>query len=55
MAAAKRNVLSSLAVYAEDSDPESDSEGGTAGSDGGAAAGEGREGPGADGGARWGG
>ncbi|KAK2528468.1 Sap30bp [Columba guinea] len=40
MAAAKRNVLSSLAVYAEDSDPESDSEGGTAGSDGGAAAGE---------------
>uniref|UniRef100_A0A8D0KX05 SAP30 binding protein n=1 Tax=Strix occidentalis caurina TaxID=311401 RepID=A0A8D0KX05_STROC len=37
MAAAKRSVLSSLAVYAEDSDPESDSEAGTAGSDGGAA------------------
>uniref|UniRef100_A0A8C2UGF1 SAP30 binding protein n=1 Tax=Coturnix japonica TaxID=93934 RepID=A0A8C2UGF1_COTJA len=31
MAAAKRSVLSSLAVYAEDSDPESDSETGTAG------------------------
>lgn len=46
MAAAKRSVLSSLAVYAEDSDPESDSEAGTAGSDGGAAAGEGREGSG---------
>ncbi|KAM9640224.1 SAP30-binding protein isoform 1-T1 [Morphnus guianensis] len=40
MAAAKRSVLSSLAVYAEDSDPESDSEAGTAGSDGGAATGE---------------
>ncbi|NWH76376.1 S30BP protein, partial [Piaya cayana] len=40
MAAAKRSVLSSLAVYAEDSDPESDSEAGTAGSDGGAASGE---------------
>ncbi|NXP22708.1 S30BP protein, partial [Scytalopus superciliaris] len=40
MAAAKRSVLSSLAVYAEDSDPESDSEAGTAGSDGGAPAGE---------------
>ncbi|XP_010287774.1 PREDICTED: SAP30-binding protein [Phaethon lepturus] len=38
--AAKRSVLSSLAVYAEDSDPESDSEAGTAGSDGGAATGE---------------
>uniref|UniRef100_A0A8C7E9U6 SAP30 binding protein n=1 Tax=Nothoprocta perdicaria TaxID=30464 RepID=A0A8C7E9U6_NOTPE len=35
MAAAKRSVLSSLAVYAEDSDPESDSEAGTGGSDGG--------------------
>uniref|UniRef100_A0A8B9Q0U1 SAP30 binding protein n=1 Tax=Apteryx owenii TaxID=8824 RepID=A0A8B9Q0U1_APTOW len=40
MAAAKRSVLSSLAVYAEDSDPESDSEAGAAGSDGGAATGE---------------
>ncbi|XP_021270520.1 SAP30-binding protein isoform X1 [Numida meleagris] len=40
MAAAKRSVLSSLAVYAEDSDPESDSEAGTAGSDGGTATGE---------------
>ncbi|XP_030898070.1 SAP30-binding protein isoform X3 [Melopsittacus undulatus] len=40
MAAAKRSVLSSLAVYAEDSDPESDSEAGTAGSDGGAVTGE---------------
>ncbi|XP_004946198.3 SAP30-binding protein isoform X2 [Gallus gallus] len=40
MAAAKRSVLSSLAVYAEDSDPESDSETGTAGSDGGTATGE---------------
>uniref|UniRef100_A0A8D0GXK3 SAP30 binding protein n=1 Tax=Sphenodon punctatus TaxID=8508 RepID=A0A8D0GXK3_SPHPU len=38
MAAAKRNVLSSLAVYAEDSEPESGSETGAAGSDGGAAA-----------------
>lgn len=50
MAAAKRSVLSSLAVYAEDSDPESDSEAGTAGSDGGAATGEGREGRGGGGG-----
>uniref|UniRef100_A0A8C8S1U0 SAP30 binding protein n=1 Tax=Pelusios castaneus TaxID=367368 RepID=A0A8C8S1U0_9SAUR len=40
MAAAKRNVLSTLAVYAEDSEPESDSEAGAAGSDGGAAAAE---------------
>jgi len=46
MAAAKRSVLSSLAVYAEDSDPESDSEAGTGGSDGGTATGEGREGTG---------
>uniref|UniRef100_A0A8B9D8L6 SAP30 binding protein n=1 Tax=Anser cygnoides TaxID=8845 RepID=A0A8B9D8L6_ANSCY len=38
MAAAKRSVLSSLAVYAEDSDPESDSEAGPAGGEG--AAGE---------------
>ncbi|TFK04661.1 separin [Platysternon megacephalum] len=38
MAAAKRSVLSSLAVYAEDSEPESDSEAGAAGSDGGTAA-----------------
>uniref|UniRef100_A0A8C3S8J5 SAP30 binding protein n=1 Tax=Chelydra serpentina TaxID=8475 RepID=A0A8C3S8J5_CHESE len=37
MAAAKRSVLSSLAVYAEDSEPESDSEAGAAGSDGGTA------------------
>lgn len=50
MAAAKRSVLSSLAVYAEDSDPESDSEAGTAGSDGGTATGEGREGAGEGGG-----
>uniref|UniRef100_U3IVZ6 SAP30 binding protein n=1 Tax=Anas platyrhynchos platyrhynchos TaxID=8840 RepID=U3IVZ6_ANAPP len=35
MAAAKRSVLSSLAVYAEDSDPESDSEAGPAGEKGG--------------------
>ncbi|XP_067403676.1 SAP30-binding protein isoform X4 [Emydura macquarii macquarii] len=40
MAAAKRSVLSSLAVYAEDSEPESDSEAGAAGSDGGTAAAE---------------
>ncbi|XP_006018336.1 SAP30-binding protein isoform X4 [Alligator sinensis] len=39
MASAKRSVLSSLAVYAEDSEPESDSEAGAAGSDG-ATAGE---------------
>ncbi|XP_050776573.1 SAP30-binding protein isoform X2 [Gopherus flavomarginatus] len=38
MAAAKRSVLSSLAVYAEDSEPESDSEAGAPGSDGGTAA-----------------
>lgn len=53
MAAAKRSVLSSLAVYAEDSDPESDSEAGTAGSDGGAATGEGRERAGEGGGPGW--
>lgn len=52
MAAAKRSVLSSLAVYAEDSDPESDSEAGTAGSDGGAPTGEGGQGAGAGGGPR---
>ncbi|XP_019358998.1 PREDICTED: SAP30-binding protein isoform X1 [Crocodylus porosus] len=39
MASAKRSVLSSLAVYAEDSEPESDSEAGATGSDG-VAAGE---------------
>lgn len=50
MAAAKRSVLSSLAVYAEDSDPESDSEAGTAGSDGGAPTGEGGQGAGTGGG-----
>lgn len=50
MAAAKRSVLSSLAVYAEDSDPESDSEAGTAGGDGGAPTGEGRQGAGTGGG-----
>uniref|UniRef100_A0A7M4E9P0 SAP30 binding protein n=1 Tax=Crocodylus porosus TaxID=8502 RepID=A0A7M4E9P0_CROPO len=33
MASAKRSVLSSLAVYAEDSEPESDSEAGATGSD----------------------
>lgn len=53
MAAAKRSVLSSLAVYAEDSDPESDSETGTAGSDGGTATGEGGEGPGESSGLTW--
>lgn len=53
MAAAKRSVLSSLAVYAEDSDPESDSETGTAGSDGGTATGEGGEGPGESSGLPW--
>ncbi|XP_053157446.1 SAP30-binding protein isoform X2 [Hemicordylus capensis] len=36
MAAAKKSVLSSLAVYAEDSEPESDSEAGGAGSERGA-------------------
>ncbi|NWI82286.1 S30BP protein, partial [Dryoscopus gambensis] len=40
MAVAKRSALSLLRVYAEDSDPESDSEAGTAGSNGGAPTGE---------------
>ncbi|NXO08560.1 S30BP protein, partial [Oriolus oriolus] len=40
MAVAKRSVLSLLRVYAEDSDPESDSEAGAAGSDGGAPTGK---------------
>lgn len=39
-AAAKKSVLSSLAVYAEDSEPESDSEAGGAGSDRGGGTGE---------------
>ncbi|KAJ6660295.1 hypothetical protein lerEdw1_017718 [Lerista edwardsae] len=38
MAAAKKSVLSSLAVYAEDSEPESDSEAGGTSSDRGAGA-----------------
>lgn len=40
MAAAKKSVLSSLAVYAEDSEPESDSEAGGAGSERGTGPGE---------------
>ncbi|NWV99842.1 S30BP protein, partial [Machaerirhynchus nigripectus] len=40
MEAAKRSFLSLLGVYAEDSDPELDSEAGTTGSDGGAPTGE---------------
>lgn len=39
-AAAKKSVLSSLAVYAEDSEPESDSEAGGTGSERGAGTGE---------------